>query len=323
MKAIQVTQNGGAEVLTLREVEKPKPGPTEALVRLENAGLNFIDIYQRRGEYKVPLPFIPGLEGSGVVEAVGTSVKDVRPGDRVAYTGAIGSYSEFNLVEAERLIPLPNEVSFEQGAAFPLQGMTAHYLLNEFYVPQRGDTVLVHAAAGGMGLLLVQWLKHMGTRVLGTVSNDEKAKMARTAGADEVILYSKTDFVAEAKRLTEGRGVDYIIDGVGKTTFRGNLDAVKRRGHVAIFGSASGPAEPIAPNMLQQKSIAVWGGSLFNYLDTRKELLTRATAVLDGIRQGWLKLNIERVIPLAQTAEAHALLEGRKTTGKVLLKIRG
>lgn len=321
MQAIQIAQNGDAGVLQIKDLPKPKPKPGEALVRLKVAGLNFIDIYMRAGHYPSPLPFIPGLEGSGVVEEVGEGVTEVKVGDRVAYTGALGSYAEYNTVKASVLIPLPDEVTFEQGAAFPLQGMTAHYLTREYFTIKPQSTVLVHAAAGGVGLLLVQWIKHMGATVIGTVSSDEKAKIAREAGADHVILYSKEDFVAAAKKITQGVGPDYIIDGVGKSTFTQDLDAVRIRGTICIFGAASGTAEPLQPNMLQVKSITLAGGSLFNYMNSREEILGRANAVLKGIQEGWLKLKIDHVLPLAEAAEAQRMLEGRKTSGKVLLKI--
>ncbi|HSW94125.1 MAG TPA: quinone oxidoreductase, partial [Gammaproteobacteria bacterium] len=293
MRAIQIGQQGDASVLQVKEdVPVPIPGKGEALVRLKAAGLNFIDIYMRKGQYPTAMPYIPGLEGAGIVEAIHGDVRDVKIGDRVAYTGAVGSYAEYNIVKADQLIPLPDDITFEQGAAFPLQGMTAHYLVHDYYPITSRDTVLVHAAAGGVGLLLVQWIKHLGATVIGTVSTDEKAKLARDAGADHVILYDRQDFVEETKKFTQGRGADYIIDGVGKTTFTHDLDAVRRRGVICIFGSASGPAEPIAPNVLQKKSIVLAGGSLFNSLDTRQELLGRAGAVLKGIREGWLQLNI-------------------------------
>ena len=217
------------------------------------------------------------------------------------------------------MIPLPQDFSFEQGAAFPLQGMTAHYLLHEFRKLKPGDVVLIHAAAGGMGLLLVQWAKHLGARVIGTVSTEEKAKAAREAGASDVILYTKQDFVAEVKRLTNGHGADLIIDGVGKTTFAGNLEAAAIRGNIVIFGAASGPADPIVPNSLMMRALSISGGSLPNFLLSREEFLSRAQAVIKGIREGWLKLKINKVIPLAQASEAHRLLENRQTMGKILL----
>lgn len=319
MKAIQMSQYGGPEVLKIQAIDLGKPAEGQALIRIEAAGINFIDIYQRRGTYPVKLPYTPGLEGSGVVEAVGEGVVNVKPGDRVAYVHEPGSYAEQSIVKAENLIPLPPELSFEQGAAFPLQGMTAHYLLHEFRKVKANDIVLIHAAAGGMGLLLVQWAKHLGAKVLGTTSTQEKAQIAKEAGADEVILYTKQDFVTEVKRLTAGHGADLIIDGVGKTTFAGNLDAAARRGNIVIFGAASGPADPISPNALMGHSLTISGGSLFNYILNPQELKERSKAVIEGIQKGWLKLRIDQVLPLEKAAEAHQKLEGRKTSGKILL----
>lgn len=322
MKAIQITQYGGPEVLRVQDVQIRRPGKGEALVRVEAAGLNFIDIYQRRGTYPVELPYVPGLEGSGVIEAIGEGVINVKIGDRVAYVDEPGSYAEHTIVEADRLIFLPSDLSFEQGAAFPLQGMTAHYLLHEFRQVKANDTVLIHAAAGGMGLLLVQWAKHLGARVLGTTSTEEKAAIAKKAGADEVILYTKQDFVAEVKRLTNGHGADLIIDGVGRTTFAGDLEAAALRGTIVIFGAASGPADPISPNGLMAHSLTVSGGMLFNYILNREELLQRSKAVIEGVQQGWLKLRIDHTFPLEKAAEAHHQLEDRKSSGKILLTLR-
>jgi len=322
MKAIKITKYGDADVLTLTETEpKPTPSTGQVLVKIHAAGVNFVDIYQRRGTYPVTLPFIPGLEASGLVEAVGKKVKDFRPGDRVAYTGHIGSYSEYTVIEAERLIPLPKGLLFEQGAAFPLQGMTAHYLIHDFRKPKPGDAVLIHAAAGGVGLLLVQWAKHLGAKVIGTVSTEEKARMAKKAGADHVILYKSQDFVSETKRLTNGRGAQLILDGVGKSTFPGDLEAAAVHGHVVIFGAAGGPADPIAPNSLMARSITVSGGSLVNYTATRQELLRRSKDVLRAVKAGWLKLHIGHILPLAEAAKAHQLLESRQTMGKIVLKV--
>jgi len=322
MKAIKISNYGDASVLKLTDTEpKPVPEAAQVLVKIHAAGINFVDIYQRRGAYPVQLPYIPGLEASGVVEAVGEKVKTVRVGDRVAYTGHLGSYSEYTVINAEKLIKLPRELSFEQGAAFPLQGMTAHYLLHEFRKPKKGDTVLVHAAAGGVGLLLVQWAKHLGARVIGTVSTEEKAAIARKAGAKHVILYTKEDFVSETKRLTAGRGADLIIDGVGKTTFPGNIEAAAVHGHVVIFGAASGPAEPMLPNALMGKSITVSGGSLVNFTATREDLTQRSKDVLKAIKAGWLKLRIDHVLPLSDAEAAHRLLEGRQSVGKIILKV--
>ena len=323
MKAIRVTQYGDPSVLKLEEVERPKPAPSEALVRVHAAGVNYADIYFRNGSARIPIPFpfTLGIEGAGVVEAVGEAVSEVKVGDRVAYpTSSIGSYAEYQVVKVGNLAPLPNDVSFEDGAAIILQGLTAHYLLHEFYAIKRGSTVLVHAAAGGMGLLLVQWLKHIGAFAIGTVSTDEKAKVAREAGADHVIVYTKQDFAEEAKKITGGKGVNYVIDGVGKTTFTKNFDALANRGWATIFGMASGPADPVVPNSLMTKALTISGGSLFNYMVTRDELLGRARDVFAGLRDGWLKLRIHSVRPLAEAAEAHRLLEGRETMGKLLLK---
>ena len=317
MKAIIVEQYGEPDVLKLRETTLTRPAAGQAFVRLFMAGVNFIDIYHRRGSYPLPLPFTPGREAAGIVEAVAPDVTTVKVGDRVTFV-ASGSYAQGTLVPADILIPLPTDFSYEQGAAFPLQGMTAHYLLHEFRRLKAGDVVLIHAAAGGMGLLLVQWARHLGVRVIGTVSTDEKAESARQAGADEIILYSRQDFVAETKRLTSGHGADLIIDGVGGTTFAGNLDAAATRGNIVIYGAASGPANPIAPNSLMTRALSVSGGHLQNFMQTRTELLGRANDVIQGIREGWLKLRF-RVMALSQAAEAHRLLENRQTVGKLIL----
>lgn len=322
MKAIQIEETGGPEMLRVQDIPAPKPDAGEALVRLRAAGLNFIDIYIRSGFYERSLPLVPGMEGAGVIEELRDDGETgLQVGDRVAYAGVLGAYAEYAVVPADRLIGLPASISFEEGAAFPLQGMTAHYLVNEFYPIQEGTTVLIHAAAGGVGLLTVQMAKHMGARVLGTVSTEEKARVARQAGVDEVILYTQTDFVEAVKKLTNGRGADYIIDGVGKSTFTKDLDAVRSRGHVCLFGSASGPAEEMAPMRLMPRALTVSGGMLWAFTEDREELLWRANDVMEGIADGWLKLDISRTLPLEQAAEAHRLLEGRKTTGKVVLTI--
>ena len=322
MNAIKISSYGDASVLKLTDSEpKPAPSKGQVLVKIHAAGVNFVDIYQRRGTYPVQLPYIPGLEASGVVEALGPGAKGFRVGDRVAYTGHLGSYSEYTAVDADRLIKLPKELSFEQGAAFPLQGMTAHYLLHDFRKPKKEDTVLVHAAAGGVGLLLVQWLKHLGARVIGTVSTEEKAVAVKKAGAKHVLLYTQQDFVSEVKRLTDGRGADLIIDGVGKGTFTGDLEAAAVHGHIVLFGSASGPADPFVPNKLGARSIRLSGGSLGNHIATHEELVRRSRAVLGAIKQRWLKLRIDHVLPLAEAANAHRMLEGRQTMGKIVLKV--
>ena len=322
MKAIRVEKQGGPEVLKLVEVAPVEaPGPGQAVIRMVTAGVNYLDVGQRRGTYPSPVPFTVGVEGAGVVEAVGEGVRNVKPFDRVAFTDLPGAYAEAILADAERLIPLPEEFTFEEGAAFPLQGMTAHYLIHEFRRPVPGSVVLIQAAAGGMGGLLVQWAKHLGATVMGTVSTKAKARTARTSGADHVIIYTEQDFVAETKRITEGRGVDLIIDGVGRTTFKGDLEAAAVRGHIVIFGAASGPADPVSPNALMPKALTVSGGSLPNYLRTPEELLQRANDVIAAIRAGWLKLNIGHVLPLAQATQAHELLETRKTEGKLVLSV--
>lgn len=320
MKAIEIKNYGEADVLTMDMEPKPEPGPGQALVKIHAAGVNFVDIYQRRGNYPVETPFIPGLEASGVVEAAGENVTGIRAGDRVSYTGHLGSYSQFTVIDAGKLIPLPDGMSFEEGAAFPLQGMTAHYLIHEFRKPAPDDTVLIHAAAGGVGRLLVQWAKHLGARVIGTVSTTEKAAVAKEAGADHAVLYTKEDFADAVRRITSGRGADLVLDGVGKSTFNGDLRCVALRGHIVVFGAASGPADPVSPNDLLQKSISVSGGSLANFTATRQDLLRRANDVLAAIRAGWLKLRFE-VLPLEKASEAHRLLESRQTMGKLVLKV--
>lgn len=321
MKAIVINACGGPEVLKLQEVEIGKPGKGQVLVRLAAAGVNFVEIYQRRGIYPRKLPYIPGSEGAGTVEAVGEGGSLFNVGDRVAYVHEPGAYAEASVVRADSLIPLPPDFSFEQGAAFPLQGMTAHYLLHEFRKIKPGDVVLIHAAAGGMGLLLVQWARHLGAKVIGTVSTKEKAKAAKDAGAEYVILYNEQNFAVETKILTNGHGADLIIDGVGKSTSTGNLEAAALRGNIVIFGAASGIADPVVPNALMPRSLTISGGSLPNYLLDRKEMLGRAEAVIKGIQEGWLKLTIGNTLPLSQAAEAQRLLENRQTIGKVILKM--
>jgi NADPH2:quinone reductase len=317
--AIRIEQHGGPEVLQFKQISLPAPSPGQARVRIHAAGLNFIDIYRRRGDYPTDLPTTPGLEASGVVEAIGEGVTDVSVGERVAYTGQPGAYAEASIVEASSLVPIPQSMSFADAAAFPLQGMTAHYLINEYHKPKPDMAVLIHAAAGGMGLLLCQWAKHLRAMVIGTVSTKEKAELAFKAGCDHVINYAEQDFVTEVKRITGNSGAELIIDGVGKDTFPGDLEAVSLRGTIVVFGSASGRIDPISPNVLQQKSVRLCGGSLFNYLLDRNELLMRAQDVTQGIQAGWLKLNVNHEFQLKDAAEAHRLLESRKSTGKIVL----
>jgi NADPH2:quinone reductase len=320
MRAIRVNQYGGPEALAWEEQPTPKPEAGQALVRLEAVGVNYIDIYQRTGLYKVPLPFTLGLEGAGVVEAVGSGVSEVRVGERVAYQGIQGSYATHAVVPAARLVALPAGLDARIGAAAMLQGMTAHYLVHDTYPLKPGETALVHAAAGGVGLLLIQMAKRLGARVLGTVSTPEKARLAKEAGADEVIQYTTEDFEAAVKRLTGGRGVQVVYDSVGKTTFERSLNVLAPRGTLVLYGQASGPVPPVDLGILAGKgSLYVTRPTLGHYVATRDELLRRAGQVLGWIRAGELKLRIEHTFPLAQAAEAHRALEGRKTTGKVLL----
>lgn len=323
MKAIRTHEFGGPGQLVLEEVADPTPGIGQAVVRQKFAGVNFVDIYHRKGSYAAPadLPFTPGLEGSGVVEAIGPAVTSVKVGDRVCYTGMIGSYAEKNLVSADKLIPLPDNFTFEQGASFPLQGMTAHYLLHEFRQIKPGDVVLVHAAAGGMGLILVQWAKKLGARVIGTVSTDEKAHAAKAAGCDDVIIYTKLNFANEVLRLTNQHGADLIIDGVGKTTFSRDIEACATRGHIVLYGSASGAPDFIDPRLLMPNSITIASGSLHNFTRTRQELLYRANAVIEAIMKYGLSLRINRILPLSKASEAHKMLENRETIGKILLSL--
>ena len=325
MRAIRVTETGESDVLKTATVPLPTPGPGEALVRVAYAGVNFADVWMRRGAIgaAMPVPFTPGLEAAGIVEAVGEGTGDIKIGDRVAYCIIPGAYAEYQAVHASQLIPLPAEVGLDRAAAAILQGLTAHYLVNEEYPITPGTTVLVHAAAGGMGLLLIQWLKHMGARVIGTVSSAAKAAVAREAGADHVIVYTEQDFAEEAKALTGGRGVDYITDGVGQTTFLKNLDAVRVRGCICVFGHSSGPADPFAPFLLMPKSITLAGGMMHNFLQTREDLLRRASDVFQGLTEGWLNVRIDRIFPLEQAAEAHRRLETRESVGKLLLDVGG
>ena len=320
MKAIEVKQPGGPEAMELVELPVPQPKANEAVVRLAASGVNFIDVYHREGRYKVPLPFTPGQEGAGVVTAVGADVKSVKVGDRVAWSGPPGSYAEYAALPADLLVPIPSGVTDQQAAAAMLQGMTAHYLSHDTYPLKRGETALVHAAAGGVGLLLVQMAHNIGARVIATVSTDEKAKLARAAGADEVILYTQSDFETETKRLTGGKGVNVVYDSVGKTTFEKGLNVLRPRGFMVLFGGSSGAVPPFDLITLSQKgSLYVTRPSLGSYIATREELVARSGAVFGMIEAGKLKLRIEYTYPLAEAQRAHRDLEGRKTTGKLLL----
>ena len=320
MKAIRFNTVGGPEVLALEDVPDPKPGAGQAVVKLEAAGLNYIDVYYRTGVYKAQLPMTIGVEGGGVVTEVGPNVTEVKVGDRVAYTGVPGAYAQFAAVPAAQLVKLPEGLDGKTGAAAMLQGMTAHYLSHATYPLKSGDWCLVHAAAGGVGLLLCQMAKMRGARVIGTVSTEAKAKLAREAGADEVVLYTKQDFEAEVKRITGGAGVRVVYDSVGKTTFDKSLGCLALRGTLALFGQSSGPVAPLDPAILNQKgSLFLTRPNLSHHTATREELLQRSGDVLGWIKAGELKLRIDLALPLAQAAEAHRQLEGRQTTGKVLL----
>ena len=321
MQAIQVSKVGGPEVLAPVELPVPAPKPDEALVQIKAAGVNFIDVYFREGRYPASLPFVNGQEAAGIVTEVGGDVTTIKSGDRVAYTSALGSYAEYAAVPASRLVKIPDELDFEQAAAAMLQGMTAHYLVNSYYALKKGETALIHAAAGGVGLLLVQMAKKIGGRVIATAGTHEKAQLARDAGADECIVYTEADFETETRRLTNGEGVHVIYDGVGKATFEKDLNVLRPRGYLVLFGGASGAVPPFDLIKLSQKgSLFITRPTLTHYTATREELEWRATDLLLAIARGDLKLRIHKVYPLAQAAQAHRDLEGRKTTGKLLLK---
>jgi NADPH2:quinone reductase len=327
MHAIQITEHGGPEVLKWTELPTPSPAKGEVLVRVEAAGVNFIDVYFRKGSYKLPLPAILGAEGAGVVEATGSEVSTVKPGDRVAWSdraggtpGVSGSYATHTLVPAPRLVAVPPDVDARSAAAAMLQGMTAHYLARSTFPLRERQTCLVHAAAGGVGLLLCQMAKMAGARVIGTVSTEQKAKLAEQAGADDVILYATHDFEAEVRRLTSGRGVDVVYDSVGATTFDKSLASLATRGMLVLYGQSSGPVAPFDPQLLNMKgSLFLTRPNLAHYISTRDELLTRAGEVLGWVQSGKLKLRIGATFRLRDAAEAHRALEGRATTGKVLL----
>jgi NADPH2:quinone reductase len=320
MKAIRVHKPGGPEVLTYEDAPDPQPKPGEAVVKIDAAGINYVDVYYRTGSYKAELPFTIGVEGAGTVTAVGPNVGEVKVGDKVAYNGIAGAYAQLAAVPATKLVALPAGVSTKQGAAVMLQGMTAHYLACSTHALKPGDTCLVHAAAGGVGLLLCQIAKTRGARVIGTVSTDDKAKLAREAGADEVVVYTRQDFAAEVKRITGGKLCQVVYDAVGKTTFDNSLNCLAPRGLLALYGQASGPVPPVDLAVLGAKgSLFLTRPSLAAYTATREELLQRAGEVLGWVRDGKLKLRMEFEFPLKDAAEAHRALEGRKTTGKVLL----
>jgi NADPH2:quinone reductase len=319
MQAIRILDVGGPEVMTLREVPIPVPAAGQVLVNIAASGVNFIDLYVREGRYGNQPPFTPGQEAAGTVAAVGEGVTTVKTGDRVAWCSVLGTYAQFALAPADRVVPIPDGVSFEQAAAVMLQGMTAHYLAHSAYSIGRGDEILIHAGAGGVGLLLTQVAKSLGARVLVTVSSEEKGALCRDAGADEVILYTQFDFAAEVQRLTAGRGLAVVYDAVGKTTFDKSLLALKSRGTLVLYGSASGPVPPFDPERLAKKALYLTRPLLGAYTVTRSELLTRATDILNAVTKGSLRVRVARTYPLAEAAQAHRDLESRRTTGKLLL----
>jgi len=320
MKAIRVHDCGGPEVLKYEEIPVPEPKTGEARIRIEAIGLNFIDVYHRTGLYPLNRPFTLGMEAAGVVDLTGGGVSEVKPGDRVAYAMVPEAYAEYAVVPAQRLVPVPDRIEAKTAAAIMLQGMTAHYLTRSTYPLKAGDTALVHAAAGGAGLLLVQIAKMLGARVIGTVSTELKAELARQAGADEVILYTQRDFLAEVKRITDGKGVHVVYDSVGVSTFDKSLDCLRPRGFLVLFGQSSGPVAPFDPGKLAAKgSLFLTRPSLAHYTLDRAELLQRADDLFGWIQSGKVKVRIDRSFPLKDAADAQRELEGRRTTGKVVL----
>jgi len=320
MKAVRIHTHGGPDVLRVEEVPAPEPGPGEARVRLAACGVNFVDIYQRLGQYRLTLPVALGQEGAGTVDAVGPQVSEVRVGDHVAFANVMGSYAEYAVAPAWRLVPVPSGLDDRIAAAVMLQGMTAHYLAHATYPLKPGDAALIHAGAGGVGQLLVQMAKRKGARAIATVSTDEKAEIARSVGADDIVLYSRTDFEVEVKRLTAGRGVNVVYDSVGKDTFEKSLGCLALRGMMVLYGQSSGPVPPVDPQVLNAKgSLFLTRPTLHHYTHTREELLARAGDVLSWVRSGVLRLRIDRDFPLVQAADAHRYLQGRQTKGKVLL----
>ena len=320
MKAVRIQQFGGLEALKYEDVPVPTPQENEARVKIEMAGVNFLDIYQRSGRYQGSLPFTLGQEAAGIVDAVGSNVTDVKAGDRVAYASVLGSYAEYAVVPVWRLVPIPASMDTQQALVMMVQGVTAHYLTHSTYPLKKGDTALVHAAGGGTGQMLVQVAKLCGARVIGTVSTEEKAKLAHEAGADEVILYTQTDFVSEVKQLTNNKGVDVIYDSVGKDTFDKSLNCLRPRGYMVLYGASSGAVPPVDPQILNAK------GSLFltrpyigHYTADRAELLQRTNDLFDWMAAGQVKVRIDKTFPLSEVAEAHRYLEGRQSKGKILL----
>jgi NADPH2:quinone reductase len=320
MKAIRVEKVGGPEVLQLRDVPLPEPGKGQARIKLEIIGVNFIDVYHRTGLYPLPLPFVPGGEGAGIVDAIGPDVSEVKTGDRVAYAMGTASYAEFVVMPAWKLVKLPEWLSTENAAAVMLQGLTVHYLLRSTYEVKKGDPILIHAAAGGVGLLMVQAAKHLGAFVIGTCSTEEKAQTVREAGADQVILYTKQDFLEETKKIMRGVGVAAVYDSVGQATFERSLDCLRPRGILVLFGQSSGPVLSFNPSALAQKgSLYLTRPSLAHYMLTREELMQRTSELFDWIQSGVVKIRIDSTFPLAKVADAHRKLESRGSSGKILL----
>jgi NADPH2:quinone reductase len=320
--AIRIHRPGGPEVLKWEEVEVGEPGPGQVRLRQEAAGLNFIDVYHRTGLYKQPLPFTPGVEGAGVVEAVGAEVDHLKKGDRVAYAGPAGGYAEERLIEADRVVKLPKDIDSAQAAAMMLQGMTAQMLLRSVFPIHEGDTILVHAAAGGVGLIMCQWAAALGATVIGTVGTDEKAEIARVHGCAHPIVYSRQDFVAEVKRITDGAKLPVVYDSVGRDTFLKSLDCLKTRGLMVSFGNSSGPPDPIAPGMLAQKgSLYLTRPTLFHYIATREQLEQGARELFAMVTDGKVKIEVKQSFPLKDAAEAHRQLEARQTSGSTILTI--
>ncbi len=322
MKAVYIEHTGDADALHHGEMPTPKPGPGEVLVKIAYTGVNFIDTYHRSGLYKLPLPAVIGSEASGRVEELGEGVTSLKPGDRVAYTLSRGSYAEYHAVPAAHLVKIPDGVDDATAAGCMLQGMTAHYLTHSTFVLKKGHTALVHAAAGGTGRLIVQMAKTIGVRVIATVGSEEKAKLTLGDGASDAILYHQQDFVAEVKRLTDGKGVDVVYDGVGQATFLKGFDCLKPRGMMVFFGQASGPPAPVDPLMLSAKgSLYLTRPTLFTYIASREDLEWRSADMFRWIAEGKLKIRIDKIYPLAEAAQAHKDIEGRKTTGKLILKV--
>jgi NADPH2:quinone reductase len=321
MKAIQIREIGGPEVLQIVDLPIPVPGPGQVLIRIESTGMNFIEIYFRKGQYKATLPMIPGSEAAGTVEELGPGVNGFKPGDSVAAVGVLGSYAEYALVPAAQLVRVPEGVTPEQAAAAMLQGMTAHYLAYSTWPLKSGETCLIHAGAGGVGLLLTQLAAKIGARIITTVSTEEKAELSREAGASDVILYSQQDFVAEVKRLTNNKGVDVVYDSVGKTTFDGSLNCLRPRGLLALFGGSSGAVPPFDLIGLSSKgSLYITRPTLWHYISSREELEWRAGDVLKWVKSGELKLRMEHIYPLTEAGQAQSDMENRRTTGKILLE---